>query len=382
MSSPLLDLLHERVESGLQKARASALLHFLGAWLKVIDDHPEWKKEQGVQGYQEVAEAGIAFAVCGGNEIEVAFQEGLQWLQGRKFFTPGRPPTLEGDSLALLALSIGVDAQKNSESKAWMMEVLIQARDSGQDGRNKDLLHLGIALIEDTDSAWETVTPLLRAAAKHRGKGKLPQDIWQAAFSEVVTPVSIPMEWSVFHAAAMKIIFAAKPNVDLARPTVEQIVELLRLVPASLKRWSWEDKSKTTSRNVTAQRWDIQHEYHVQNLLWAILRPVFPDLEDEENLPSLGHKHPRVDLTVPSLRLAIEVKYLRHSNQAARAGIVEEVSADTGLYLTADSPYDQIVVFIWDATASNHHHDEIVSGIRKLNGIVDVVIVSRPGEWK
>lgn len=133
---------------------------------------------------------------------------------------------------------------------------------------------------------------------------------------------------------------------------------------------------------MTAQRWDIQHEYHVQSLLWAILRPVFPGLEDEENLPSVGHKHPRADILVPSLSVVIEVKYLREATQSARAKIIEEVAADTSLYLTDDSVYSSIVVFIWDATSSTHHHDELVNGIRKLRGIADVVIVSRPGEWK
>jgi len=78
----------------------------------------------------------------------------------------------------------------------------------------------------------------------------------------------------------------------------------------------------------------------------------------------------------------IEVKYLREATQSARAKIIEEVAADTSLYLTDDSVYSSIVVFIWDATNSTYHHDELTYGIRKLLGIADVIIVSRPGEWK
>lgn len=381
MNQPLLDLVHERVAHSLKEARASVLLSYIGAWLDVIDDPPQWKPQTGLRQYQNVAEAGIAFAVYGGDDLKTAFRDGLVWLQGRRFFAPDRPPTLEGDPLALLSLAIGVDALGEPDLKAWLLDLLHRAGEPKQEARHADLLYLGIALVEGTPETWESVSPLLKSALVVKGKVKLTPATWQAAIATVMTSDPVPLEWSVFHAAAMKTIFAAQPTVDLARPTVKQVVELLRLVPAAMKRWPWEDKQKTKHADVTAQRWDIQHEYHVQSVLWAVLRPVFPDLEDEENLPSLGPKHPRADLLVPSLRLAVEVKFLRGTSQAARAKIIEEVSADTGLYLTAASPCDQIVVFIWDATASTNYHDEIISGIRQLRGIIDVVIVSRPGEW-
>lgn len=177
-------------------------------------------------------------------------------------------------------------------------------------------------------------------------------------------------------------IVAMEAAMDVTQPTIEQVGELLRRIPAALKRWPWEDKAKTQHRDVTTQRWDIQHEYHVQSLIWAVLRPVFPGLEDEENLPSVGHKHPRADLLVPALRLVIEVKYLREATQAARANVIEEIAADTAIYRTSNSGYDSIIAFIWDATRSNHHHAELEAGLRTLNGIVDIVIVSRPGDWK
>ncbi|MEZ5980947.1 MAG: hypothetical protein R3C54_01405 [Parvularculaceae bacterium] len=70
-----------------------------------------------------------------------------------------------------------------------------------------------------------------------------------------------------------------------------------------------------------------------QNLLWTILRPVFPDLVDEEHLPKVGHKSPRYDLGVPSLQTIIEVKFMRRRGQAECSKIIEEVAADRSLYL-------------------------------------------------
>jgi hypothetical protein len=166
------------------------------------------------------------------------------------------------------------------------------------------------------------------------------------------------------------------------RAKVADVVRLLEGVPHALKRWPWELKPKTAKAKASAQRWDLQNEYHVQSLLWALLAPIFPDLEDEEYLHSLGHKHPRVDLAIPSLGLIIEVKYLRGGSQRDCAGIIEEVSADTGLYLSIPSDFSQIVVFIWDDVQASDQHAEMLQGVRRLRGIADAVIVSRPGRWK
>ena len=57
------------------------------------------------------------------------------------------------------------------------------------------------------------------------------------------------------------------------------------------------------------------NEYHVQSLLMLLLRPIFPDLKDEESVPSVGHAHPRVDFIIPSMRLVIEVKFIRKGTQ-------------------------------------------------------------------
>jgi len=83
------------------------------------------------------------------------------------------------------------------------------------------------------------------------------------------------------------------------------VANLLVGVGRSMRRWAWESKPRTPMSDVA--RWVIDNEYHVQDLLWAILSPTFPDLDDEEWLKSLGHHHPRADLAIPSLGVIIEV---------------------------------------------------------------------------
>jgi hypothetical protein len=147
-----------------------------------------------------------------------------------------------------------------------------------------------------------------------------------------------------------------------------------------MRRWTWEDKPRTAGTKSVPVCWHVFNEYHVQNLLWAILAPVFPDLEDEENLPSFGQKHPRFDLGVPSLRTIVEVKFARAGYPSAFASIIGEAAEDASLYRSANSGYDKIILFVWDDSRSSEQHAELKQGLLKIEGIVGAVVVSRPGK--
>ncbi len=382
MRRPILDLVREQIDHGLARASQIPLVGYIGAWLGVVEQQASWSPSSGLPRYLDVAEAGVVVATTGDSDARTSFEEGIAWLLQRRFFVPGTPAGLEADPVALVGLALGFEAVgATADNRNWLADIVRKALQGEQDARRVDLFRLALALSESGEADWSTLSPLLQTAMAKKGKVVPSPDVRQAALKTILDVTKLEPEWAVFKAAALDTLFAMEASIDLAHATVKQIAELLRHIPAALKRWPWEDKPKTKRNDVTAQRWDIQHEYHVQSLLWTVLRPVFPDLEDEENLPSLGHKHPRADLLIPALRLVIEVKYLREATQSARAKIIEEVAADSGLYLTDRSAYDQMVVFIWDATGSTHHHAEIEAGIRKLRGIADVVIVSRPGEW-
>ncbi len=108
-----------------------------------------------------------------------------------------------------------------------------------------------------------------------------------------------------------------------------------------------------------------------------MLRPIFPDLLDEENFPSVGHKHPRTDLYVPSLGLIIEVKFIYPKSTFSK--VIEEIAADSALYLAERSSYNQMVTFIWDDSRRTEQHARLVEGLNSIVGVVDNIVVSRPG---
>jgi hypothetical protein len=177
--------------------------------------------------------------------------------------------------------------------------------------------------------------------------------------------------------AAFDWVRRAQPIVTLPRPTVAEVYDLLRRIPAALRKWTWEKKPRTARRDAEARKWHIDNEYHVQNLLWAMLSPVFPDLADEEYLSRLGQYQPRADLCIPSLKLVIEVKFMR-SDTAPRE-IIEQVAADAGLYLTEKTGFSGVLAFVWDDSRRTEQYAMLAEGLRTLKGVVEAIIVARPG---
>jgi hypothetical protein len=171
--------------------------------------------------------------------------------------------------------------------------------------------------------------------------------------------------WAVTRAGARGLIARA-----------DSVSVILSSFPACMRRWRWdtEDPKRPARRLV---QWSIDSEREVQDILWVMLRPHFPDLEDEDPLPKLGHSSYRPDFSIPSLRLLIEVKYVR---QASGFRDVEaEVMVDSVAYLSKTDQYDKIVVFVYDDSASVERHDITRRALLGVPGIADVIIVSRPG---
>ena len=138
-----------------------------------------------------------------------------------------------------------------------------------------------------------------------------------------------------------------------------------------MRRWRWDDDSLASPI-----RWPIVSEREVQDILWLILRSVFEEVVDEETLPKVGHSTYRADFGLPSLGVLIEVKFARQHTDFKK--IEKEVMEDSVAYLRGTTRYKEIVVFIYDESASVQEHDITAAALRELGNVTDVVIVSRP----
>ena len=161
-------------------------------------------------------------------------------------------------------------------------------------------------------------------------------------------------------------------SIDQAILSRSHLVTVLSRFEAAMRRWRCDESVKHPVR------WPVTAEREVQDILWLILRPVFDDLVDEETLPRLGHSTYRADFGIPSLGILIEVKYVRKSGDFKE--IEKQVLEDSVAYLNGVTAYKEIVVFIYDDSASVQEHDTTATALRSIDGISDVIIVSRPSQ--
>ena len=331
--------------------------------------------------FQELAVLGYGFSTGTSiNEDEQTFRRGIQHLGGRTFFVPGRPQQLESDGVALLGLALGVRSIPDlSSPNKWLRKLLAKSEASSMtDDWLTQLIRVARHVCgESIDAATlpaDLVCGLSRIGAIECTE-KLMKQAWSMVFDlsgHDDGPTRDAVRLGVFDH-----VLRTTSLISISKPTLENVTDLLEAVPRALRRWVYELAPRTKRSHRAA--WDIENEYHVQSLLWSILSPLFPDLEDEENLPSLGHKHPRFDLGIPSIGTIIEVKFLRKAGQRAFADVIEEVAADSSLYLSDKSPYKAIVVFVWDDTRNTQEHHELRSGLTQIAGVKSAIIVSRPG---
>jgi REase_DpnII-MboI len=178
-------------------------------------------------------------------------------------------------------------------------------------------------------------------------------------------------------ATALTYLLRDTATMRLGSPSVEDLARVLESIGRSMRRWPWEAVPRTVKS--APARWDIENEYHVQDMLWVILAPLLPDLDDEEWLKSLGQHHPRADLAIPSLELIIEVKFLR-SGKSSFSSVIQEVAADASTYLQVGSGYRHIIAFVWDDAARTEEHSELRQGLTRISGVRDAIVLSRPSK--
>lgn len=175
--------------------------------------------------------------------------------------------------------------------------------------------------------------------------------------------------------ACLRQIRASRPVISLNDWTASDVAALLRRTEAAFQQWTWEDEPRVAGGH--ARKWYIDHEYHVQNVLWSMLSPIFADLVPEEtNLENVGQKKPRADLGIPCLRLLIEVKFMRKAMTPGK--MIEQIGADTSLYFANTAKYDSVIAFVWDEARRVEQHHMMEAGLQKLARIAAAVVVSRP----
>lgn len=351
-------------------AFCSYLVHSDQKWL---DQHATLSGDS--QPYQHIAAAGYALAREPSRDgLDSVFKRAFEHLSGRTFFAQGRPPRFEIDSIALLGVALGVSATRIPQTASVWFANLLQ--------RSSEMLHGDKWQCDLVEVARGTIDQKYELSIKDKRLrlvfSETPSDVeHQVAWAEMVhccrdtDAIQIAVNRAVFDKCAA--LLAALP---ISGAGITGLISILEGLVQSMSHWTYETSERV--KNVSPQQWEIEHEYHVQNLLWTLLRPVFSDLVDEQSLPKVGHKTPRYDLGIPSLGAIIEVKFMRNAGSAACRRITEEIAADRSLYLRPATGYDKLIAFIWDDCHQTEEHQTLKEGLEGMPGIEKVIILPRP----
>jgi hypothetical protein len=343
----------------------------------------------GQRRYQDVAILGFAAASNYLQEIHrQALREGLIWISGREPLLDGRLQGFCIDVVALLGIALGAKALDDDIATALLHEWVSKFIQHSFQSRLEDWqiclliavcqivgVNVQKAIPETSDLADIRVSLYSKGALEYLSPDQEKDRLDALFLMKRGFNSGINSYRAALRLAAFELIQSSAPSANLVCPTVGDIVRILNRVPAAFRRWTWEDRARTSRGS--ARKWYIDNEYHVQNFLYFLLAPIFPDLKEEEYTPSVGPMHPRADLGIPSLGVIIEVKFMRSTHTPQK--MIEQISADCGLYLVDGSPYHQIISFIWDDSRSSQEYDCMRDGLMQLRGVVESVIVARPG---
>jgi REase_DpnII-MboI len=328
--------------------------------------------------YVDVASLGfLATRFPDDQRLREKLTDGLKWMAGRKLRVEGSAADFCGDSLALLGMAVGA---KCVQTTVFPGDWFTQACGGEQlKGTDLDAGLRRLALLATGDkSAWD-LSPEVGIVGFATGLMTGPRDenanlavIENLRFS-TVSRLTKPE--AVIALTAFRFIERSEPNISFSRPTVQDVGRILSGLQSGLTRWTWEDHAKTSTG--APRKWHIDNEYHLQNLLWCLLRPIFPDAKEEEYKSSVGQVHPRLDIVIPSLRLIIEAKFWRLKDSSKN--MTREIAEDSGLYLTRGDPYDAILPVIWDEGRRTEEHSALKAGLAAIEGVVHSVVIAKPG---
>lgn len=387
-----LDQLRAHISAGNQKGNVEGLLarHLVASDSRLdlqwtVDCDEVWMS--GVYDPSHLGHvAALAYTLVhtGSGLYHRELEAGLQRAAARDPKTAGLGSALH-DPAVLVGLCLGSDHLKDISGQyvSWCASVL---RSLPAAQRRVDPVLAYAAHLCGTGSGavvMDLNAPLLHRAAldwwfrTHQEKTTANAENVEALRRSVVEQVlSEPLPQLPAHQAALLWLCLRAAVADTtvaALQTPASIAHALKQFEASMKRWRWD-----ADRLQRPVRWPVRSEREVQDVLWAILRPICADLEDEDALPKFGHSTYRADFGIPSLGLLIEVKF------ASAAGdfkaIEKEVLEDIVPYLKSPERYREILIFIYDDSCSVQHHDTTARALKSVAGIADVVIACRPSQ--
>lgn len=348
----------------------------------------QWRvmKQGGApRSYQAVAALALASSLnTDDSERTSAFHEGLDWALGTTTDVDGTAVGLAADPPAILAVASALcntDTDQRAAMRIWLDSVLDKF-DEHLGLWERAQLHVASRLLGEQ----RPVPPeLSEACCVTRVAVASRSEIITASDERAITAAVLehcahvdPLCSAFLLAALSRVKARVVRSIRTDEMTIDDVFALLGNVTRSLRDWTWEENPRT--KTGTPRQWHVDNEYHVQDLLWVVLAPLFSDLESEPYSKKLGFIQPRADLTIPSLKLIIEAKFAYAGDSLKK--IQRELSEDAAAYFPQGSSFERMIAFVWDDAARTEEHATLIQGLEQLERVAGVVVVSRPAKMR
>ena len=120
-------------------------------------------------------------------------------------------------------------------------------------------------------------------------------------------------------------------------PNLNLVISVLKTFPDVVSRLKYRRKNKVPL--------DVNDEYDVQDILYAMLKGPFSTLQYEDSMPKDGITSARADFVIHDLNTYIEAKYI--SKKGREKGIQDECMLDIRKYGIQEDCY-KMIFFIYD----------------------------------
>lgn len=134
-----------------------------------------------------------------------------------------------------------------------------------------------------------------------------------------------------------------------------------------------------SNRRKNHANFEINDEYDVQDILYVILKCVFPNLRDEDPIPKVGAKSTKIDLILREEKILIEAKMIKTSD-SNETHFIEQLKVDFESYHECQW-LEKLFCFVYDPFKKTkdikNFHD--LNGLRKKNNHeynVEVIVIN------
>lgn len=301
------------------------------------------------------------------------FSDSLDRLRQRKNIFQS-PTSWIFQPATVLGISMGIRASKSESLKQWMVSQLTEGIQFHHATLYQKLIYLYAANLLDAILNFEIpknfkdyslyelslVIWLIKRGVVVNDKKEWLEEASSQVLSLLLTEGISDENEDFRHAILLDVVLDYVYSRSHL-PSEELLLRVLRGFEPAMERWQY--------------KWIITDEYHIQAILWLMLRPYFEDIRYEENLPKVGRSGHRYDLGILSLGKLVEVKYIRKKEDFQK--IVHEVGIDA-VQIKSQAQFREIIVFAFDETCAVENYAWTRKALLELDTVKEVVIVSAP----